>query len=147
MELPLVVGADGSEPSPRAVDRATEKATLHGVPLRLTYASLCSLRKHDEGPALAPGLGRSVAQVRADDIVHAAARRAHRPGTATDHPAVRPHRRTAEGSAPQVLLDASAPADLPVVGARRRHGHVGMRLGPVRHGVLRCPVAVVPHRA
>ncbi|MFE0130693.1 universal stress protein, partial [Streptomyces sp. NPDC059037] len=39
-------------------------------------------------------------------------------------------------------------ADLLVVGARRRKGHVGMQLGPVNHAVLHhaaCPVAVVPH--
>jgi nucleotide-binding universal stress UspA family protein len=293
MELPLLVGVDGSEPSLRAVDWATEEAALHGVPLRLVYASLW---ERYEGPALAPGLGWSAEEVRADDIVHAAARRARqrdtdvkistevlpeepvvallregrnacalvlgsrgrggmaelllgsvalaaaaradcpvivlrddhdvravtgrgrrvvlgvgaepresavvrfafqearqrrvpleavrawrrpaheRPGhplltgdpahsqeraasqtldaalrdTAADHPGVQLHRRTAEGSARQVLLDASATADLLVVGAERRHGHTGLQLGRVTHAVLhhsRCPVAVVPHQA
>jgi nucleotide-binding universal stress UspA family protein len=49
-----------------------------------------------------------------------------------------------------VLLDASATADLLVVGAERRHGHTGLQLGRVTHAVLhhsRCPVAVVPHQA
>ncbi|AVZ71378.1 universal stress protein [Streptomyces lunaelactis] len=290
MELPLVVGVDGSEPSLRAVDWAADEAALRGVPLRLVYASLW---ERYEGPALATGLGRSSEQVLADTIVEAAAKRAHRrevdvkistevlpeepvpallregrtasalvlgsrgrggiaelllgsvslavaaradcpvivlrgshdnqansamrgpvvlgvgeepensaavrfafqeaaerrvpleavrawrcPGyETTDHPlmageparlheeravqtldaalreapeGVELHRRTAEGPARKVLLDASADAGLLVVGARRRHGHFGLQLGRVAHAVLHhsaCPVAVVPQRA
>lgn len=72
MELPLVVGVDGSEPSLRAVDWATDEATLRGVPLRLVYASLW---ERYEGAALAEDVGRPSEQVMADDIVEAAARR------------------------------------------------------------------------
>ncbi|WP_425584885.1 universal stress protein [Streptomyces vastus] len=39
------------------------------------------------------------------------------------------------------------PTYLLVVGARRRHGHVGLQLGLVNHAVLHhapCPIAVVP---
>ncbi len=46
-----------------------------------------------------------------------------------------------------VLLDASADADLIVVGAPRRHGHFGVQLGRVAHALLhhsQCPVAVIP---
>lgn len=60
------------------------------------------------------------------------------------------HRRTVEGHARRVLLDASADAGLLVVGARRREGHFGLQLGGVAHAVLHhsaCPVAVVPQRA
>ncbi|WP_413761380.1 universal stress protein [Streptomyces sp. MMBL 11-3] len=67
-----------------------------------------------------------------------------------DHPDVRVRRATAEGPARKVLLHRSAAADLVVVGARRRHGHFGLQLGPVGHTLLHhaaCPVAVVPHRA
>ncbi|WP_328745230.1 universal stress protein [Streptomyces sp. NBC_00285] len=290
MELPLVVGVDGSEPSLRAVDWAADEAALRGVPLRLVYASLW---ERYEGAALATGLGRSSEQVLADTIVEAAAKRAHRreadvkistevlpeepvpallregqiasalvlgsrgrggiaelllgsvslavaaradcpvivlrgshdnratsatrgrvvlgvgeepensaavrfafqeaaqrrvpleavrawrcPGyETTDHPlmageparlheeravqtldaalrdapeGVELHRRTAEGPARTVLLDASADAGLLVVGAQRRHGHFGLQLGRVAHTVLHhcaCPVAVVPQRA
>ncbi|MDF3142987.1 universal stress protein, partial [Streptomyces sp. T21Q-yed] len=58
-------------------------------------------------------------------------------------------RRTVEGHARRVLVDASHEADLLVVGARRREGHFGLQLGRVAHAVLHhsaCPVAVVPHR-
>lgn len=40
MELPLVVGVDGSEFSLRAVDWATQEAARYGLPLRLVHASL-----------------------------------------------------------------------------------------------------------
>lgn len=289
MELPLVVGVDGSEPSLRAVDWAADEAALRGLPLRLVYASLW---ERYEGTALADDLGKPSDQVMAEDIVEAAARRvrtrrpdvkvitdvlpeepeyalvresrtaaalvvgsrgrsslteavlgsvsmtvaghAHCPvivlrgshdnrsvpgrhgrivigvgdeptdtaamrfaveearrrgvpleavrawrrparGT-TEHPLlageparlheekaaqvleaasrdvpadIEVHRRTVEGHARQVLLGASADADLLVVGARRREGHYGLQLGRVAHGVLHhavCPVAVVPQR-
>ncbi|BAC68985.1 universal stress protein [Streptomyces avermitilis] len=289
MELPLVVGVDGSESSMRAVDWAADEAALRGVPLRLVYASLW---ERYEGAALADGLGRPPEQVIADDIVEAAAQRAHRRhadvkistdvlpeepapallregneafalvlgsrgrsglaelllgsvslavaaraycpvivlrgsqdnragagghrrivlavGEEPDDPAAvrfavaearargcaveavrawrRParealghplssrraarlheeratevleavlsgappdvelRRRAVEGPARKVLLDASATADLLVVGARRHPGHSGLQLGRVAHAMLHhsaCPVAVVPHR-
>lgn len=68
------MGVDGSEPSLRAVDWATDEAALRGVPLRLVYASLW---ERYEGAALAEGVGRPAEQVMADDVVEAAARRAH----------------------------------------------------------------------
>ncbi|MFI1731163.1 universal stress protein [Streptomyces acidicola] len=52
-----------------------------------------------------------------------------------------------EGSARPALLEAASSSDLLVVGARRRHGHVGLQLGLVNHAVLHlapCPIAVVP---
>ncbi|MFD9325145.1 universal stress protein [Streptomyces sp. NPDC060065] len=290
MELPLIVGVDGSEPSMRAVDWAVDEAALRGVPLRLVYASLW---ERYEGAALARDLGWPSEQVPADRVVEAAAKRAHRrevdvkistevlpeepvfallragreasalvmgsrgrsgmaelllgsvslavaaradcpvivvrgsldnsaksamrgrvvvgvgdepessaavrfavqeaserrvpleavrawrcpahettghsllPGEPArlheeraaetldaalrDAPeGVELHRRTAEGSARKVLLDASADADLLVVGAQRRDGQFGLQLGRVAHSVLHyaaCPVAVVPQRA
>jgi nucleotide-binding universal stress UspA family protein len=69
---------------------------------------------------------------------------------AADHPSVQVRRRTVEGPAHQVLLDASSTADLLIVGAQRRHGHAGLQLGRIAHAVLHhsaCPVVVVPQRA
>ncbi|AOR30405.1 universal stress protein [Streptomyces fodineus] len=289
MELPLVVGVDGSEPSLRAADWAADEAALRGLPLRVVYASLW---ERYEGTSLGEDLSKPSEQVMAEDIVEAAAHRAHsrqpdvkvttdvlpeepeyalvresrtaaamvvgsrgRSGLAeallgsvsvtvaghahcpvvvlrgshdnraapgrrgrivlgigdkpadaaavrfaaeearrrgvrleavlawrcpahesTGHPlpageparlheeqaaevleaalrdipaGVEVHRRTVEGHARQVLLDASADADLLVVGARRREGHYGLQLGRVAHAVLHhsaCPVAVVPRR-
>ncbi|CUW26460.1 MULTISPECIES: universal stress protein [Streptomyces] len=68
---------------------------------------------------------------------------------AAGHPGVRVQRATPEGQARKVLVDRSAAADLVVVGARRRAGGAGHRLGRVAHALLHhalCPVAVVPQR-
>ncbi|MFE0512218.1 universal stress protein [Streptomyces sp. NPDC058964] len=64
-----------------------------------------------------------------------------------EHPRVDVDRRPVEGPAHRVLLEASAEADLVVVGAARRHGHFGLQLGRTAHALLHhseCPVAVVP---
>jgi nucleotide-binding universal stress UspA family protein len=56
-------------------------------------------------------------------------------------------RRVVEGSARQALLEAASGADLLVVGARTRHGHLGLQLGLINHAVLHhapCPIVVVP---
>ncbi|MFE2935970.1 universal stress protein [Streptomyces sp. NPDC059278] len=64
-----------------------------------------------------------------------------------DHPAVRLHSAAVEGPAAKVLVRRSAAADLIVVGAHRRRGHLGLQLGRIAHALLHhadCPVAVVP---
>ncbi|GGN88257.1 universal stress protein [Streptomyces albiflavescens] len=66
-----------------------------------------------------------------------------------EYPRVRAHRTTLEGPAGKILVRRSAAADLVVVGARPRTGHVGLQLGRVSHALLhhaQCPVAVVPQR-
>ncbi|MEV7085491.1 universal stress protein [Streptomyces sp. NPDC093085] len=63
------------------------------------------------------------------------------------YPEVRLERKTVHGTTHQTLLEETAEADLLVVGAKRRHGAVGMQLGRVNHAMLHhapCPVAVVP---
>ncbi|WP_328875536.1 universal stress protein [Streptomyces sp. NBC_00287] len=57
------------------------------------------------------------------------------------------HRALVEGSTRHALVARSSAADLLVIGAHRRHGHLGLQLGLVGHTVLHhaaCPVAVVP---
>lgn len=287
MDLPIVVGVDGSEAGLRAVDWAVDEAALRGAPLRLVYASLW---ERYEGAQLAEDLGKPSERMRAEDIVESAARRARLrrpevkittdvlpeepeytllresrtasllvtgtrgrsalteallgsvsltvaahahcpmivvrgshdnralPGThgrvvvgvgekptasaavrfafeearrrgadveavrawrcpaheTTDHPLlageparlheqqaaetleealrdapaeVRLHRRTVEGHARNVLVDASRDADLLIIGVKRRQRHFGLQLGRVTHGVLHhsaCPVVIVP---
>ncbi|MFE2747070.1 universal stress protein [Streptomyces scopuliridis] len=67
-----------------------------------------------------------------------------------DYPEVVVQRKPVHGTAHQALLEEGASADLLVVGAKRRHGAVGLQLGRVNHAVLHhasCPVAVVPGRS
>ncbi|MCX4510639.1 universal stress protein [Streptomyces sp. NBC_01619] len=68
-------------------------------------------------------------------------------GRAERYRSVTVSRQVVEGPARQALLAAATGADLLVVGARRRRGHLGLQLGLVNHAVLHhapCPIAVVP---
>ncbi|MDT0318653.1 universal stress protein [Streptomyces millisiae] len=63
------------------------------------------------------------------------------------HPGVRVSRDIAEGPARPALLNAAEAADLLVIGAHRRRGEDGLRLGLTGHALLHfaaCPVAVIP---
>ncbi|KAF6000366.1 universal stress protein [Streptomyces sp. WAC00263] len=138
MVLPLVVGVDGSESSLRAVDWATDEAALRDVPLRLVYASLW---ERYEGAALAEGLGRSSEQVMADDIVEAAARRAHRRA-----PDVKVTTDVLPDDAVSVLSNEAHTAAALVVGSRGRGGLAELLLGSVSLAVAgraACPVIVL----
>jgi nucleotide-binding universal stress UspA family protein len=149
VELPLVVGVDGSESSLRAVDWAVREAARHGVPLRLVYASLWE-RYEGTMPPFSPG--RPSEQVMAEHIIASAAERARlgNPDVKLSTDVLPEDTESAllrEGTARDALLDAAITADLLVVGARRRRGSFGMHLGPVNHAVLHhsaCPVAIVP---
>ena len=138
MELPLVVGVDGSEPSMRAVDWAADEAALHGVPLRVVYASLW---ERYEGAALMPGLGRTSEQVLADRIVEAAAQRAGRREAdlkiSTEVLAEEPV---------TALVGESRNASALVLGTRGRSGIAELLLGSVSLAVAGradCPVIVL----
>jgi nucleotide-binding universal stress UspA family protein len=138
VELPLVVGVDGSESSLRAVDWATDEAALRGVPLRLVYASLW---ERYEGAALAEGVGRPSEQVMADGIVEAAARRAHRRA-----PEVKVTTEVLPDDAASVLLNEAHTAAALVVGSRGRSGLAELLLGSVGltvAGRAACPVIVL----
>ncbi|QNE74291.1 universal stress protein [Streptomyces finlayi] len=138
MNLPLVVGVDGSEPSLRAVDWAADEAALRGVPLRIVYASLW---ERYEGPALAPEVGSSSGRVTAQDILAAAALRALRhhaelPTTTADVPEEPEYALVREGRNASAL----------VMGTRGRSGLADLLLGSVSLTVAtqaNCPVIVI----
>ncbi|MEU1200387.1 universal stress protein [Streptomyces sp. NPDC005813] len=138
MNLPVVVGVDGSEPSLRAVDWAADEAALRGAPLRLVYASLW---ERYEGDALAEDLGKDSGQVIAEDIVQAAGQRA------------RLRQKDVEISTDVVpeepeyaLVRSGRAAAVLVLGTRGRSGIVEMLLGSVSLSVAGradCPVIVL----
>ncbi|MFC5213760.1 universal stress protein [Streptomyces coerulescens] len=137
-DLPIVVGVDGSEPSLRAVDWAADEAVLRGLSLRLVYASLW---ERYEGDALAHDLGKPSGQVRAHDVVTAAARRAHRR---------RGDLKVLTDSLPEepeyALVRESRGAALLVTGTRGRGGMAEALLGSVSltvAGHAHCPMVVV----
>ena len=138
MDLPLVVGVDGSESAMRAVDWATDEAALRGLPLRLVYGSLW---ERYEGAALADGLGRPAEQIVADRVVEAAAKRARRRNADVAITAeVLPE------DAVGLLLTEGFGATALVLGSRGRSGIAERLLGSVSRTVAaraHCPVIVL----
>ncbi|WP_244177529.1 universal stress protein, partial [Streptomyces atriruber] len=135
----VVLGVDDARDSALAVEFAFQEALTAHASLTVLHAWRCPAREVPDVPMADHEEHRD----RAEEQVELAVREA----TAA-HPEVTVRREVVEGHARTVLLDAARGADLLVVGARRRKGHVGMQLGPVNHAVLHhadCPVAVVPH--
>jgi len=140
----VVVGVGDSTESSAAVRFAFHEAEARGCALDALRAWRRSAHEHVDHPLIADDAAR-VNEERASALLTDALRDAVRA-----HPQVDVHRHSVEGPARKVLLDASADADLVVVGALRRHGHFGLQLGRVAHTLLhhaQCPVAVVPLRA
>jgi nucleotide-binding universal stress UspA family protein len=138
MTLPIVVGVDGSEPSLRAVDWAADEAAVRGLPLRLVYASLW---ERYEGSSLAEDVGKPSEQVRAEDIVATAARRARR-----RQPDVKVSTDVLSEEPEYVLVRESRSASALVTGTRGRSGLAEALLGSVSltvAGHSQCPVIVV----
>ncbi|XUL91711.1 universal stress protein [Streptomyces galilaeus] len=136
--LPIVVGVDGSEPSLRAVDWAADEAAVRGLPLRLVYASLW---ERYEGTSLADDLHKPSEQVRAEDIVDSAARRARRRQPDLD---VRVDVLPEEPE--YALVRESRSASALVTGTRGRSGLAEALLGSVSltvAGHAQCPMIVV----
>ncbi|MEU0163730.1 universal stress protein [Streptomyces sp. NPDC006261] len=138
MNLPMMVGVDGSEASLRAVDWAADEAALRRAPLRIVYASLW---ERYEGPALAREIGSSSGRVAAEDILAAAALRALR-----HHAEL--HVTTADvlEEPEHALVRESRDASALVVGTRGRSGLADLLLGSVSLTVAAqadCPVIVI----
>lgn len=136
----VVVGVEDGGGSGTAVEFAFREA--HKRRCRLLAVHAWSVPVGNPGPPGLSGyalqaLDRPPAQVLADAL--------H--GSEQRYPDVTVSSEVVEGSARQALLHAASRADLLVVGARRRRGHVGLQLGLVNHAVLHhapCPIAVVP---
>jgi nucleotide-binding universal stress UspA family protein len=125
---PVVVGADGSGASQRAVAFAFAEAALRDVPL----LAVCAL-------ADTPSILGSARLLEAD-FEEALVK------CEGDHSEVVVRREVAQGAPRGALLDAASEAQLLVVGARGRGGLRGMTLGSVSLALLHhapCPVAVV----
>ncbi|MET9123663.1 universal stress protein [Streptomyces sp. NPDC004528] len=137
MELPLVVGVDGSASSLRAVDWAADEAALRGAPLRLVNASLW---ERYEGVS-ADGAERPPDQALAEDVVDAATRRAH-----DRWPDLRVSADVLPDDPVSVLLHEGHRACALVIGSRGRNGLVELLLGSVSLTVAAradCPVIVL----
>ncbi|MFC9504849.1 universal stress protein [Streptomyces sp. NPDC057002] len=138
MELPLIVGVDGSDGSLPAVDWAVDEAALHGLPVRLVHASLW---ERYEGSAPSIGPDRPAGQVPADHIVASAAERAGR-----RNPDVKVSTDVLLAEAADSLLHEGNNATALITGSRGRGELKGLLLGSVGLAVAaraHCPVIVV----
>lgn len=138
MELPLVVGVDGSESSLRATDWAADEAVRHGHSLRLVYASLW---QHYDGIAMAFSLEQPSGQTLAENILGAAAQRVR-----SRTPAVRVSTEVVPKDTVVALLSESRTASAVITGARGRGGVACLLLGSVSLSVAArawSPVIVV----
>ncbi|GAA2280389.1 universal stress protein [Streptomyces ruber] len=140
----VLLGAGDPATSEDATRFALREAEARGCPLDAVRTWRCpAYETAADVPALAEPPARhheEEARTRLDELLR---------GPLADHPGVQVDRTTVEGPARKVLVHRSAAADLVVVGARRRHGHVGLQLGRIAHTLLhhaQCPVAVVPQR-
>ncbi|MFC9426000.1 universal stress protein [Streptomyces sp. NPDC056987] len=137
MELPVVVGVDGSEGSLQAVDWAAAEAERSGQPLRLVHASLW---EHYEGIRPRLSEDRPSEQVFAENLVAASEERAHRQA-----PDVKVSTDVRPDDPVTALLDEGTEAALLVVGPRGHGPIAGMLLGSVSLAVAArasCPVVV-----
>ncbi|MFF7451550.1 MULTISPECIES: universal stress protein [unclassified Streptomyces] len=139
----ILLGVGDHATSGEAVRFAFREAEARACALDVVRAWRCPAHETADHPLLA-GDPAHQHEEEASAVLDAVLRDAVR-----EHPDVRVHRATAEGPARKVLLKRSAAADLVIIGAKRRHGHYGLQLGPVGHTLLHhaeCPVAVVPER-
>jgi nucleotide-binding universal stress UspA family protein len=117
----IVVGVDGSDTSLRALEYGFDEAALRGARLTAIHAVEHPVNEADSG------ITDTVARLR-ERFTDVPAELT----TVTAHPA-------------EALINASADADLLVVGSRGRGGFRGLLLGSVSQTVLHhadCPVAV-----
>lgn len=136
----VVVGVGDDAKESAAVRFAAEEARRRGVTLEAVRAWRCPEHETADHPLLVGEPARLHEETAAKELEEALQ------DVPTD---VEVRRRTVEGHARRVLVDASHEADLLVVGARRREGQWGLQLGRIAHAALHhsaCPVAVVPHR-
>ncbi|WP_405602722.1 MULTISPECIES: universal stress protein [unclassified Streptomyces] len=137
----IALGVGEEQQNSEAVRFAFQEAQRRGAALDAVRAWRCPAHESVDHPLLA-GEPARLHEERAVEILESALSE-----FAAEYPSVELRRRTAEGPARRVLLDASMRADLLVVGALRRRSHLGLQFGQVAHTALhhsRCPVAVVP---
>lgn len=134
-ERRIVVGVDGSAPSKAALAWAVRQAALTGAVVEAVIAWE-QPDAYGLGPSLGADLKNVAAAVAADAIAEV---------TGPGGP-VKIRSKVEKGHAARVLIDASAGADLLVVGSRGHGGFVGALLGSVSQHCTQhaaCPVVVI----
>ncbi|MFE8991414.1 universal stress protein [Streptomyces collinus] len=143
---PVLLAVDDSPASEEAVRFAFTEASLRGADLAALHVCRTGSADVYDGPADPPFVTYDETHLRehAERVLDAALA-----GPRASHPDVPVVRKPVAGRVRHTLIDASADAQLLVVGARGRGGFRGLLLGSVSQAVLhhaQCPVAVVRHR-
>ena len=137
----VVVGVDGSEGSERALAWAADEAREHQA--KLTVVLVWSYPLMPVAPGYASLAGNELGDLNAAGQHELTRVLTSVLGTEPD---LTVERLVVEGHPAQRILEASADADLAVVGCRGHGGFAGMLLGSVSQHVAahaRCPVVVV----
>jgi nucleotide-binding universal stress UspA family protein len=145
----IVVGVDGSGNSRGALDWALREAGLRRASVRAVHAWMIPVVGTGEAPwALAPPpsyvelSAREIEQHARAALDHEVEQALARVGVVTDV-----ERLVVEGAAGDAIIDASADAELVVVGSHGRGALATLVLGSVSHHVVQhapCAVVVVP---
>ncbi|MFD0275632.1 universal stress protein [Kitasatospora sp. NPDC127111] len=133
MDLPVVVGVDGSEAGLAAVDWAAREALLRGRPLRVLHALPLM-------PHLLPSWSTGARS--GEDVLHEA-----RHVLAVRHPHVESRTEEVHDAVTSALVAASEDAELLVIGARGSGGFRELRVGSTAlHVAARagCPTVLLP---
>lgn len=137
---PVLLAVDGSPAGAAAVEFAFAEADRRraGLVALHVWSSWTRYSPRPGNPARTEADGPATAGDRV--LAEALA------GAEKSYPDVRVERTAVEGSARELLIEASKDAGLLVTGARGHGGFAGLLLGSVSHALLqhaRCPVAVV----
>ncbi|WP_421109549.1 universal stress protein [Streptomyces sp. NEAU-S77] len=141
VELPVVVGVDGSDAASDALDWAAAMAARRRLPLRIVHASLW---ERYEGYVSATAADRPTERLHSETVLATAAERAGRRA-----PALKVMTDLAADDPVTALLRAGQSAEAVVVGSRGRGEFASLLLGSVGLGIAAratCPVIVVRGR-
>ncbi|MGW7409973.1 universal stress protein [Streptomyces sp. NPDC054833] len=140
---PVLLAVDGSPAARPAVEFAFAEASLRGTDLVPQHVWNTRTERVYDGPADPPFVTYDEDRLRdEEDRLLAEALS----GLQEKYPDVAVHRRLVRGNIRGSLVEASAEAQLAVVGARGREGFTGLLLGSVSQAVLHhahCPVVVI----
>jgi nucleotide-binding universal stress UspA family protein len=140
---PVLLAVDGSPAAESAVEFAFAEASMRGTDLVAVHVWNTRTERAYDGAADPPFVTYDEDRLHDEEeqvLVEALS------GVPDRYPDVAVHRRLVRGRVRASLVEASAEAQLLVVGARGRGGFAGLRLGSVSQAALHhahCPVTVV----
>ena len=139
----IIVGVDGSDHSEQALEWAVKEAAIRHAPLTVLAVHEVASNHWTGNPVIYPADQPEVEKIRqaAQEATQKVVDQAGEPGPASVTV------RAVSGLAARKLIDASADADLVVVGSRGGGGFAKLMLGSVSSKVVHhahSPVAVIP---